>query len=66
MKQFNHQAPIRPLVVLVMDEAGHRRSPPVDLDLAVQLHQPKRAIASLLDPAALEINPSLYLEKEAA
>ena len=65
VKQFNHHAPIRPLVVLVTDEAGHRRSTPVELDLAAQPRQPERMIASILDPAASGINPSLYLDKEA-
>ncbi|HSL03697.1 MAG TPA: hypothetical protein VK901_09185 [Nitrospiraceae bacterium] len=65
MKQFNHHASIRPLVVLITDEAGHRRSPSVDLDLGAQFRQPRRAIASILDPTALGINSSLYLDKEA-
>jgi putative nucleotidyltransferase with HDIG domain len=66
VKQFNHQAPIRPLVVLITDEAGHRQSTPVDLDLAAQLRRPERTIASILDPTALGINPRTYLDKEAA
>jgi hypothetical protein len=66
VKQFNHQAPIRPLVVLVTDESGHRRSTPVDLDLAVQLRETKQTIVSILDPTALGINPRTYLDKEAA
>jgi putative nucleotidyltransferase with HDIG domain len=66
VKQFNHHAPIRPLVVLIKDEAGHRRSTPVDLDLAAQPRQLECMIASILDPTALGINPSLYLDKEAA
>ena len=65
VKQFNHHAPIRPLVVLITDEAGHRRSTPVDLDLSAQLRRPKRTIASILDPTALGINPCTYLDKEA-
>ena len=66
VKQFNHQAPIRPLVVLVTDESGHRRSTPVDLDLATEARQSKRAIASIQDPVALGIDPSFYLDKDAA
>jgi putative nucleotidyltransferase with HDIG domain len=66
VKQFNHQAPIRPLVVLITDEAGHRQSTPVDLDLAAQFRQPERTIALILDPTALGINPRTYLDKEAA
>ncbi|MEP6932395.1 MAG: HD-GYP domain-containing protein [Nitrospirota bacterium] len=65
VKQFNHHAPIRPQVVLITDDAGHRRATPVDLDLAAQLRQPERTIASILDPAALGINPRTYLDKEA-
>ena len=65
VKQFNHHAPIRPLVVLVTDEAGHRRSTPVELDLVAQPRQPERMIASILGPDALGINPSFYLDKEA-
>ena len=66
VKQFNHQAPIRPLVLLITDQAGHRRSIPVDLDLAAQLRRPERSIASILDPIVLGINPCIYLDKEAA
>ncbi|THI89539.1 MAG: hypothetical protein CAF41_004815 [Nitrospira sp. CG24A] len=65
MKQFNHEAPIRPLVVLVTDEAGRHRPTPLDLDLAAQFCQPKQKIASILDPINVGINPSLYLDKEA-
>jgi HD-GYP domain-containing protein (c-di-GMP phosphodiesterase class II) len=66
VKQFNHQAPIRPLVVLVTDEAGHRRSSPVDLDLAAQPREPVQTIVSILDPAVLGITARTYLDKEAA
>lgn len=66
VKEFNHHAPIRPLVMLITDEGGHQRSTPADFDLAAQLSQPERKIASILDPTALGINPSLYLDKEAA
>jgi putative nucleotidyltransferase with HDIG domain len=66
VKEFNHHAPIRPLVMLITDEAGHRRPTPADFDLAAQLSQPERKIASILDPTASGINPSLYLDKEAA
>jgi putative nucleotidyltransferase with HDIG domain len=66
VKQFNHHAPIRPLVVLITDEAGHQRSAPVDLDLAAQLRRPERTITLTLDPTALGINPLTYLDKEAA
>ena len=65
MKQFNHHAPIRPLVVLIMDEAGRHRPTPVDLDLAAQFRRPDRMIASILDPTALGIDPRTYLDKEA-
>ena len=66
VKQFNHEAPIRPLVVLVTDEAGRRRSTPLDLDLATQRRRPEQTIRSILDPAVLGINPRAYLDKEAA
>jgi putative nucleotidyltransferase with HDIG domain len=66
VKQFNHQAPLRPLIVLITDEAGHHRSTPLDLDLAARLRQPEQAIASILDPAVLGIDPRAYLDKEAA
>jgi len=64
VKQFNHHAPTAPLVVLITDQGGHQRSTPVDLDLAAQLRRPKRAVASILDPTAVGINPSLYLDKD--
>ncbi|MEK7761971.1 MAG: DUF3391 domain-containing protein [Nitrospirota bacterium] len=66
VKQFNHQAPIRPLVVLVTDEAGCRRATPLDLDLATQRRRPEQTILSILDPAVLGIDPRTYLDKEAA
>jgi len=66
VKQFNHDVPIRPLVVLITDEAGNQRSTPVDFDLAEQLRQPKRTIVSTLDPDALGIDPRKYLDKDAA
>ena len=66
VKQFNHEAPIRPLVVLVTDEAGRRRSTPLDLDLATQSRRPEQTIRSILDPTVLGINPRIYLDKEAA
>ena len=66
VKQFNHHAPMEPLVVLVTDETGRHRSTPLDLDLAGQFRQPKRAITSILDPTALGITPSFYLDKEAS
>jgi putative nucleotidyltransferase with HDIG domain len=66
VKQFNRTAPIRPLVVLVTDEAGRRRATPLDLDLAIQRRRPEQTIRSILDPAVLGINPRTYLDKEAA
>ena len=66
VKEFNHHAPIRPLVVLVTDETGHRRSTPVDLDLATQRCESEQPIVSILDPAVLGIDPRAYLDKEAA
>lgn len=66
VKQLNHHDPLQPLVVLITDEAGHRRSPPVDLDLAAQHRQLKRKIASILDPAVLGITPRSYIDKEVA
>jgi putative nucleotidyltransferase with HDIG domain len=66
VKQFNHEASIRPLVVLVTDEAGRRRATPIDLDLATQRRRPEQTIRSILDPAVLGINPRIYLDKEAA
>ncbi|TKB66568.1 MAG: HD-GYP domain-containing protein [Nitrospira sp.] len=66
VKEFNHHAPIRPLVVLVTDETGHRRSTPVDLDLATQRCESEQSIVSILDPAPLGIDPHTYLDREAA
>jgi HD-GYP domain-containing protein (c-di-GMP phosphodiesterase class II) len=66
VKQFNHHSPLKPLVVLITDEAGSRRSTPVDLDLATQPRRPEQTIRSILDPAVLGINPRAYLDKEAA
>jgi putative nucleotidyltransferase with HDIG domain len=65
VKQFNHHAPLQPLVVLITDEEEHQRSTPVDLDLAAQLQKPNRAIASILDPTTLGINPRSYLDQDA-
>ncbi len=66
VKQFNHYAPIRPLVALITDEDGRHRSIPLDLDLAAQNVQPERTIVSILDPSILGIDPRAYLDKEAA
>jgi hypothetical protein len=65
VKQLNHHAPIQPVVVLITDEDGHRRSAPVDLDLAAQLRQLNRKIASIRDPIILGINPCSYLDQGA-
>jgi putative nucleotidyltransferase with HDIG domain len=66
VKQFNHQTPIRPLVVLVTDKTGRRRSTPIDLDLATELREPEQTIVSIHDPAVFGIDPRTYLDKEAA
>jgi putative nucleotidyltransferase with HDIG domain len=66
VKQCNHQVSLRPLVVLITDEAGRHRSIPLDLDLAAQRRKPTQTIDSILDPATLGIDPSAYLDKEAA
>jgi putative nucleotidyltransferase with HDIG domain len=66
VKQFNHEAPIRPLVVLVTDEAGRRLATPIDLNLAAQRRRPEQTIRSILDPDVLGIDPRIYLDKEAA
>ena len=66
VKQFNHQAPLHPLIVLITDKAGRHRSTPLDLDLATQLRKPTQTIASILDPATLGIDSRVYLDKEAA
>jgi len=64
VKQLNHHAPIQPMVILITGEDGHRRSIPVDLDLAAQPRQPNRKIVSILDPITLGLDPCTYLDKE--
>ena len=64
VKQFNHHDPIRPQILLITDEAGHHRSISLPLDLVAQFRQPKRTIASILDPTDLGIDPRTYLDKE--
>jgi HD-GYP domain-containing protein (c-di-GMP phosphodiesterase class II) len=66
VKQFNHHSPLKPLVVLIKDEAGRRRSTPVDFDLAAQDRRPERMIAAILDPDTSKIDPQTYLDQEAA
>ena len=66
VKQINHHAPIQPVVVLLTNKNTHQLSTPVDFDLATQVGQPNRKIASILDPSTLGINPRIYLDKEAA
>jgi HD-GYP domain-containing protein (c-di-GMP phosphodiesterase class II) len=66
VKQFNRHAPIRPLVVLIKDEAGRHRSSPIDLDLAAQLSPPHRTIVSIVDPNTIGLDPRAYLDQEAA
>jgi HD-GYP domain-containing protein (c-di-GMP phosphodiesterase class II) len=64
VKQFNHHAPIQPVVLLITDKDGHHRSTPVDLDLSAQSMKPIRKIMSILDPATVGIDPSAFLDKE--
>lgn len=64
VKQFNHHAPIQPVVLLITDKDGHRRSTPVDLDLSAQSMKPIRKIMSILDPVTVGIDPSAFLDKE--
>lgn len=66
VKQFSHQDPLRPLVILITDQAGYQRSRPVDLDLSAQFRRPLRTIVATTDPASLSINPRTYLDTEAA
>ncbi|MDP1946070.1 MAG: DUF3391 domain-containing protein [Nitrospirota bacterium] len=64
VKQINHHDPLQPIVLLVTDEAGHRRSSALDLDLSAQTRHPKRTIALILDPSTVGIDPRQYLDKE--
>lgn len=64
VKQVNHHDSLQPVVMLVTDEAGHRRSSALDLDLSAQSRQPKRTIAVILDPSTVGIDPRQYLDKE--
>ena len=64
VKQINHHDPLQPIVLLVTDEAGHRRSSALDLDLSAQTRHPKRTIALILDPSTVGIDPRHYLDKE--
>ncbi|MDP1768643.1 MAG: DUF3391 domain-containing protein [Nitrospirota bacterium] len=64
VKQVNHHDSLQPVVLLVTDEAGHRRSPALDLDLSAQTCQPKRTIALILDPTTVGIDPCHYLDKD--
>lgn len=66
VKQFNHHEPVRPLVILMTDQAGYRRPTPVEIDLSLQLSRPPRTIVGTIDPTALSIDPRTYLDKEAA
>jgi HD-GYP domain-containing protein (c-di-GMP phosphodiesterase class II) len=66
VKQFNHQAPLCPLVVLITDQAGYQRATPVEIDLSAQFRRPTRTIVSAIDSAASSIDPQTYLDKEAA
>jgi putative nucleotidyltransferase with HDIG domain len=66
VKQFNRHSPLKPVVVLIKDEAGRRRSTPIDFDLAAQDRRPERMIATILDPDTLKIDPQTYLDREAA
>ena len=61
-KQISIDVPLEPLIVLIMDEAGHHRSIPIELDLTAQPRKPYRKIASILDLVTLGINPRCYLD----
>ena len=64
VKQINHHDPLQPVVLLITDEAGHRRSSALDLDLSAQTRHPKRTIALILDPSTVGIDPRHFLDKE--
>lgn len=65
VKQVNHHDSLRPVLLLVTDEGGHRRSAPLEFDLATQVQQSKRSIASILDPTTAGIDPCHYLDRDA-
>jgi HD-GYP domain-containing protein (c-di-GMP phosphodiesterase class II) len=66
VKQFYHQEPLRPLVILITDQAGYQRPTPVEIDLSAQFRRPTRTIVSAIDSAASSVDPRTYLDKDAA
>ncbi len=64
VQQVNHHDSLQPVVLLITDESGCRRSLPLELDLAAQSRQSKRTIALILDPTTVGIDPRHYLDKD--
>jgi len=66
VQKINRGAPLEPLV-LVVKSAGHTvRSSPEEVDLSQQTRSPRRSIGAVKDPCSSGIDPTLYLNKEAA
>ncbi|MDH4186993.1 MAG: HD-GYP domain-containing protein [Nitrospira sp.] len=64
--EVNHQAPMKPRVLIVSDRNGGRLMRPLELDLATQSGQFDRTIDGTLDPETAGIDMSLYLDARAA
>lgn len=66
VKQIHHHALLTPVVLLVKSAGNTLLSKPYELDLAAQLDTPPRKITAILDPRQSGIDPTDYLDKNAA
>lgn len=64
--QIHHHVPLTPVVLLVKSAGNTKLSNPRELDLVAQLETPHRKITAILDPKQTGIDPTDYLDKNAA
>ncbi|OQW34735.1 MAG: hypothetical protein A4E19_17605 [Nitrospira sp. SG-bin1] len=66
VKQINHQAPLAPVVLLVKSAGNTLLSRPHEQDLSQQTGAPHRSITTVLASQQAGIDPTIYLDKQAA
>jgi len=66
VKQINHEAPLAPVVLLVKSAGNTLLSSPLEQDLSGQTETPGRGITTVLTPQQAGLDPTLYLDKQAA
>lgn len=66
VQKTNRGAPLEPFVLIVKSAGNTVRSSPEEVDLWQQAVSPRRSITAVKDPCSSGIDPTLYLNKEAA